>query len=89
MLFFCFKPPLNQPPSSSSKKSLLDTLLDNAQLRPVATNYPQIADAIKRHINSALTGLDKPGQALQKLQTDLESIVSRRQQTQRFVCSSS
>jgi hypothetical protein len=79
---------LNQPPSSSSQKSLLDTLLDNAQLRPTSTYYPQMANAIELRINDALARLDSPEQALQKLQTDLESIVSHPQQTQKFVCAS-
>jgi ABC-type glycerol-3-phosphate transport system substrate-binding protein len=67
---------------------LLEQLLDSAQLRPLSTCYPQVADAIEHHINRALTRLDAPEQALQSLQTNLESIISRCQQTQKFVCSS-
>jgi trehalose/maltose transport system substrate-binding protein len=68
---------LNQPSVSSPKKSLLEALLDNAQLRPVSPCYPQIASAIEHHINDALKKSVPPEIALQKLQLDLEDVMRR------------
>ncbi len=68
---------LNQPSVSSPKKSLLEALLDNAQLRPVSPCYPQIASAIEQRINDALLKLVEPDIALQKLQLDLEDVMQR------------
>lgn len=77
---------LNQSSSSPSKGSLLDSLLHNAQLRPISPYYPQIASAVANHINRALAGLETPEQALQSLQIELESIVADNQQQPRYVC---
>ncbi|GHO93399.1 putative ABC transporter-binding protein [Reticulibacter mediterranei] len=80
---------LDQPSTFSPKKSLLETLLDNAQLRPVLPCFSQVASAIESHVNAALIGSEKPAIALQRLQTELQDVMQRCQTVSKLVCASS
>ncbi|MBV9227980.1 MAG: ABC transporter substrate-binding protein [Chloroflexi bacterium] len=57
--------------------SKMQPVLQSAKPRPVSPVYPDISDAIQKHVHDALTKQVSPAAALTQLQSDLQTIVSR------------
>jgi multiple sugar transport system substrate-binding protein len=57
--------------------SKIQSIVPNAKPRPVTPFYPDVTDAIQRSVHNALIKQISPQQALQQLQSDLQSIVNR------------
>ena len=55
----------------------IQPVLQNAKPRPVSPFYPDITDAIQRHVHDALIKQTGPQQALSQLQSALQTIVSK------------
>jgi len=55
----------------------MQPVLQNAKPRPVSPFYPDITDAIQRHVHDALIKQTGPQQALSQLQSALQTIVSK------------
>lgn len=55
----------------------MPSVLQNAKPRPVSPFYPDITDAMQRHIHDALTKQVGAAQALNQLQSELQTIVNK------------
>jgi multiple sugar transport system substrate-binding protein len=57
--------------------SKMQPVLQNAKPRPVSPFYPDITEAIQRHVHDALIKQTSPQQALRQLQSALQTIVNK------------
>jgi multiple sugar transport system substrate-binding protein len=55
----------------------MQAVLQNAKPRPVSPFYPDITDAIQKHVHDALIKQTSPQQALRQLQSALQTIVNK------------